>query len=313
MLPIIKLGIWYNNDIDEKFLYFKNVEIPGRTKHIPATADVNGEIVSCDADMKFAFSNIETTASTVTINYTVTYTGEGDITFGNLQSPSNDQQSYVYDDLGNEYSDVTLTIGENSSNHSVSTIIPAGIPIPCSIKISNVDTKASMLSIIKLGIWYNDDIDEKFLYFKDIEIPGRTKHTASTTDVEGEIVSCDSEMQFAFTSLVRTATTVTINYTVTYTGEGDITFGSLQSPANDSQSYIYDDLGNEYSDVVLTIGGNSSTRSVSNLIPAGVPVNCSIKINDVNSKATMFSTIKLGIWYNTDIDEDFLYFKNVKI
>lgn len=133
-----------------------------------------------------------------------------------------------------------------------------------------------------------------------------------TLYVEGEIVSCDEDLQFAFTSLVRTATTVTINYTVTYTGEGDITFGSLQSPSHNSNGYIYDDLGNEYSNITMTIGENSSTWSVSNVIPAGVPVNCSIKINEVNAKATMLSVIKLGVASDV-IDEDFLYFKNVKI
>lgn len=128
----------------------------------------------------------------------------------------------------------------------------------------------------------------------------------------GEIVSCDADLHFTFDGSYVKDNTAIIDYTVTYTGDGEITFGNLQAPSHNSDGYVFDDLGNGYSDVTMTIGENSSTWSVSNVIPAGVPVKCSIKINDVNAKASILSVIKLGVASNV-LDEDFLYFKNVKI
>lgn len=55
----------------------------------------SGEIVSCDADLQFTFDGSYIKDNAVIIDYTVTYTGDREITFGSLQSPSNDQQSYV--------------------------------------------------------------------------------------------------------------------------------------------------------------------------------------------------------------------------
>ena len=103
-----------------------------------------------------------------------------------------------------------------------------------------------------------------------------------------------------------------MSYKVTNIGDKDVQFGELRSPKSTTKSVVYDDQGNQYTDVTLTIGAISA-NSVSVNIPVGASVNGKIKVKDVATDATEFSVIKLYI-YNvyTDIDEEYLYMKNVK-
>ena len=269
----------------------------------------SGEIISCDADLQFTLNSCTVSGTTATINYTVTYTGSGDVELGLERPGYSSWSSYIYDDLGNQYTDVTVSVG-NKSGSWVSNTIPSGVPVKCSIVVKNVDANASMFSSIKLHS-FGDNIDEEYLRFKNVAISGRNKYNAPASTVEGEFVSCDNEIQFAFTNIVKTATTVTINYTATYTGSGDVELG-LERPGYSSwSSYMYDDLGNQYTNEVTVSIGNKSGGWVRNVIPSGVPVKCSIVVKNVDANASMFQSIKLHS-FGDNIDEEYLYLNKVK-
>ena len=286
------------------------VSASGGNSGTGSEATGSGEIISCDADLQFTLNSCTISGTTATINYTATYTGSGDIDLSLERPGYSSWSSYIYDDLGNQYSnDVTVSIG-NESGGWVRNVIPSGVPVKCSIVVKNVDANASMFPSIKLHSSGNN-IDEEYLSFKNIAISGRSKYNAPASTVEGEFVSCDNEIQFAFTNIVKTATTVTINYTATYTGSGDIDL-SLERPGYSSwSSYMYDDLGTQYTNEVTVSIGNKSGGWVRNVIPSGVPVKCSIVVKNVDANASMFKSIKLHS-SGDNIDEDYLCLKNVK-
>ena len=279
---------------------------PGQT---PSTT---GEIISCDADLQFTLNSCTISGSTATITYKVKNIGSSDVVFGELRSPSSTSNSVIYDDLGNQYADATLTIG-NSEGTSVRNTIPSGVSVNCSIKIKNVSEKASSFSTIKLYI-YNvyTDIDEDYLYLNNVSIEGRSKYEEPTNSVSGKIETCDGDLDFKLTAVNVIGSSVEVSYKVTNIGTKDVQFGELRSPQITPNSLVYDDKGNQYSDVLLTIG-TVSGNNVSVNIPVGASVNGKIKVKDVATDATEFSVIKLYI-YNvyTGIDEQYLYLRNVK-
>ncbi len=272
----------------------------------------SGEIISCDADLQFTLNSCKVSGTTATITYKVKNIGNSDVVFGELRSPKSTTKSCIYDDLGNQYTDVTLAIG-NSEGTSVKNTIPSGVSVNCSIKIKNVSEKASSFSAIKLFI-YNlyTDIDEDYLYLKNVSIEGRNKYEDSENTISGTIETCDSDLDFRLTAIDIIGSSVEVSYKVTNIGDGDVQFGELRSPKSTTKSVVYDDQGNQYTDVTLTIGSISG-NSVSVNIPVGASVNGKIKVKDVATDATEFSVIKLYI-YNlyTDIDEEYLYLKSVK-
>lgn len=266
-----------------------------------------GEIISCDADLQFTLDGCTISGTTATINYTVVYTGSGDMDFKIYESGHG--ASYVFDDLGNEYIGADVSVGAAGPDWVAGKTLPSGVPVKCSIVVKNVDTNASLFSAIKLRV-DGTNIDDGFLRLKNVAIGDRGKYNAPASTVEGEIVSCDADLQFEFSNVVRTATTVTLNYMVTYTGVGseDVEF-KVYYPNNGG--YLYDNLGNEYN-ASVSVGGDTPDWVSGAIIPTGVPVKCSIVVKNVNANASMFSAIKLKV-DGTNIDEQYLEFKNVKI
>ncbi len=271
----------------------------------------SGEILTCDSELQFTFNGCTISGTTATINYTVVYTGAGDKEFGIYEPASGGGNGYVFDDLGNEYyAGVQVSVGTSGPAWRADRTIPSGVPVKCSIVVKNVDANASSFPAVKLHV-YGTDIDDGYLRLKNVAIEGRSKYSAPASTVEGGIVPCDADLQFAFANIVRTATTVTINYMVTYTGISaeDMEFGVYAT--GEQGGYMYDSLGNEYS-AQVSVGCDNPTWRSSAIIPSGVPVKCSIVVKNVNADVSMFSAIKLKA-YGTDIDEPYLEFHNVKI
>lgn len=293
------------------------IEIPismvvSTSEDTPTTPTTTGEIISCDSDLEFTLQSCTISGTTAVINYMVKNIGNSDITFGELRSPGGPIYGCIYDDLGNQYADVTLTIG-NKEGTNVSNTIPSGVSVKCSIKIKNVSENASSFSVIKLYI-YNlyTDIDEDYLYLKNVSIEGRDKYEEPENNITGEIVSCDKDLDFKLTAVDIIGSSVEVSYKVTNIGNSDVQFGELRSPKSNNNSIVYDNKGNQYSDVTLTVG-LFSENSISVDIPVGASVKGKIKVKNVATDATEFSVIKIYI-YNlyTDIDENYLYLKNVQ-
>ena len=278
------------------------------------TPTTTGEIISCDSDLDFTLQGCTISGTTATITYIVKNIGSSDVNFGELRTPKSTSKSTIYDDLGNSYTDVVLTIGNReSTTNSVSNTIPRGGSLKCSIKIKNVSEKASSFSSIAIFI-YNvyTGIDEDYLYFKNVAIEGRNKYTPDNT-VSGEIISCDSDLDFDLTAVDVIGSTVKVSYKVTNIGNSVVKFGELRSPEMAPyKGGIYDDLYNKYTDVTLTIG-SSSGKNVSANIPVGASVNGTIEVKNVDANASEFSIMQLFI-YNTytGIDEEYLYLQDVK-
>ena len=301
------------SDLGEQSIPVKmTVSASGGNSGTGSGTTCSGEIISCDADLQFTLNSCTVSGTTATITYKVKNIGNSDVVFGELRSPKLTTKSVVYDDQGNQYTDVTLTIG-NSEGTNVKNTIPSGASVNCSIKIRNVLEKASLFSSIKLFI-YNvyTDIDEEYLYLKNVSIEGRNKYEESDATISGTIETCDSDLDFRLTAVDIIGSSVEVSYKVTNIGYRDVQFGELRGPKSTTKSVVYDDQGNQYTDVTLTIGAISA-NSVSVNIPVGASVNGKIKVKDIDPNATEFSVIKLYIYnVHTDIDEEYLYLKNVK-
>ena len=272
---------------------------------IPVTMEVGasgsgatgaGEIITYNADFEFTLEGCTITGTTATINFSMKNISSTDLSTGYVFAT---QDGYIYDDLGNQYTDATITIGSQSSGYSVSNTIPAGVSVKCSYEIENVNQNASSFYKIKLATSSGE-----YLIFKNIAIEGRSKYTEPVSTVSGEIVEAHSDLDIEFTSTRIDGASVTINFMMINNSSEDVWTGYVFAIQD---GYIYDNAGNQYTDATITIGSASGTYSVSNTIPAGGKVKGSYTVKNVATDATRFSSIKLSANDFQDI-----YFKNVK-
>lgn len=137
------------------------------------------------------------------------------------------------------------------------------------------------------------------------------------------ITSCDYRILVKIIDCKRSGSSVLFNYTLTNTGWEILNSFNMLHPdyyynaPSGQKTYIYDDLGNEYTDVTLYIGNAYTSSSiVFNSLPKDLPRKCSITIKDVSSAAKTL-TLRLACFaeptYQFDFGSEVIKFDNLPV
>ncbi len=121
---------------------------------------------------------------------------------------------------------------------------------------------------------------------------GPTGSSTSGFSATGPVVrSCDPRIDVQLVSCKRFGSNVTLDYLITNNSFGNIGFFQMYTPLGHQKTSIYDNEGNHYKKVVLSLGTQQGYGTVDPPLMEGAPYKGSVTIENVSETATQISCL----------------------
>lgn len=316
-LELTANGIVYTVLLSATYTENENPDAPDDpdTPDNPDDPDNNNPVDPGDTDIPLpgviAISPFDNLDATVT-KMTRSTTGKVEVEFkmqnntGNkidlrLTTSSYTSNTYAYDNIGNQYKITQIELGNSTSSYSpVSIAIPDQVIVKGKLVIEGVDASASELVNITVSTGLNGQSD---FVIRNLNIGEGTEKPVESLN--------QAFFQTPFDDLEAVVTNVKRNQS---NGKTEIAFkltnnGSkarelrLTTTGYTSNTYVYDNEGNQYAISSVTLGQSSSSYSpVTGTLPSKVSIVGKFVINDVALSATTFTNITVSTGLNGQDD-----------
>lgn len=260
---------------------------------IPVTITVLGseEVITCHDDLKFTLVSCTMTGTTAKVAFKVKNIGNQTITF-QIRTTSSSSDSYAYDERGNQYSISSVNLGGTSDTYSISKDIPSDIEISGEIRLSNIDDLSSMLKYISVVTNFTPN-----LIMKNVAIEGRTGSPLPEPTTTGTVIPCSDNLEFTLLGCRVGANGTTVSFGVKNTSNTTSSL-KLRTTSSSSDSYAYDERGNQYPISKVSIGMYSDGYSTSSLLPPDTYSNGYFVLSGVVEEATLIKTAQVKTNYS---------------
>lgn len=263
----------------------------------PVTAKAPGYLYHPDSKIGFTVVNSRIDGDNLKVNFRLK---DNDKCTKWFYISESDCMAYACDDRDNFYKLSSIKVGCEGTGANIAPEVWCN----GSFTLKNFDRKASKLKYLTFKTEYGDNYPSTkkgaFLIMKDLEVEGRVASSDPLPQIEttaDAVSSFDDDLKVSVVSCTATGSTVDFRFKMKNLSGSP----KIIEPYQNSESYVYDDLGNHLGVNSILCGGYGTFT-----IPPGQECYVKVNIPNVRLEAGKLQIISI---YSYSYDENYNYSK----